>query len=107
MDRGKVVADDTLRGLYRKAPSSSLLRVDLDDATGAGAWLADLRALPGVTTAEVEGEQLRVTLADLAAGAPVVLGWLVERKLGYSHFASDRPDLEAIFLSLTGRRLRD
>jgi ABC-2 type transport system ATP-binding protein len=105
VDHGKVIADDTLRGLEKLVPPSRRLLVDLEPIAGTP-WLADLRTQPGVEAAALEDGRLAVTLADLARG-PGVLGFLAERGQPFQHFATERADLEAIFLSLTGRKLRD
>jgi hypothetical protein len=105
VDHGKVIADDTLRGLEKLVPESRRLVVELDDADGAP-WLADLRAVAGVEAADVSDHTLRVSLADLAR-APEVLAFLAGRKQRFTHFGTERTDLEGIFLALTGRNLRD
>jgi ABC-2 type transport system ATP-binding protein len=104
VDHGKVIADDTLRGLERLAPPSRRLLVDLDGAEAP--WLAELRALAGVEEAALDDGRLAVTLTELER-APAVLGFLAERKQPFHHFATERADLETIFLQLTGRHLRD
>jgi hypothetical protein len=72
-----------------------------------GAWLAEVRALPGVTSATIEGERLNVGMSALSSCAPLVLGWLFEHGHDYHHVHSERGDLEAVFLALTGKKLRD
>jgi ABC-2 type transport system ATP-binding protein len=107
VDHGKVVADDTLRGLEKLAPPTRRLTVALEDSTDApAAWLEELRRLTGVETAEIAQQNLSVTLDDLAR-APGVLAFLAERRQRFTHFATERVDLEDIFLNLTGRHLRD
>jgi ABC-2 type transport system ATP-binding protein len=108
VDHGKVVADDTLRGLEKLAPPSRRMTVTLDDGAAAAsdAWLADLRALTGVESAQLKDQTLGVTLHDLAH-APRVLEFLAAREQRFGHFATERVDLEDIFLTLTGRHLRD
>jgi hypothetical protein len=66
-----------------------------------------LRALPEVSSAAVNNGVLRVGIRHLATDAPRVLQWLVESGYPYSHVASERADLETVFLTLTGRSLRD
>jgi hypothetical protein len=44
---------------------------------------------------------------DLTATAPRVLAWLAENGHPFHHVATERPDLEEAFLSLTGKNLRD
>jgi ABC-2 type transport system ATP-binding protein len=105
VDHGKVIADDTLRGLEKLGPAARELVVDLE-AAGAGAWLAELRGLAGVEAAALDDGRLRVTLVDLARG-PDVLAFLAGRGQKWSHFGTERANLEGIFLALTGTRLRD
>ena len=105
VDHGKVIADDTLRGLEKKVPPTRVLTVEIADP-GTPAWLPDLRALAGVEAAELADQTLRVTLADLER-APAVLAFLGERRQRFSHFSTERADLEDIFLRLTGHTLRD
>ncbi|HEY1239494.1 MAG TPA: ABC transporter ATP-binding protein [Bryobacteraceae bacterium] len=106
IDHGKVIADDTLEGLYRRLPVSNLLVIELENGRN-GLPVEDLRIVSGVRSAELSGGTLRVGVHDLAAGTPVVLQWLVERGNPYRHVVSERADLETVFLTLTGRSLRD
>jgi ABC-2 type transport system ATP-binding protein len=107
IDQGKVVAQDTLQGLYRSLPALNQLTVELGAPVTDGAWLAEVRGLPGVTSATTSGERLNVGVSDLSSGAPLVLGWLSEHGHGFHHVHSERGDLEAVFLALTGKKLRD
>ena len=106
VDHGKVVANDTVRGLQGLLPASSRLSIELRDVA-APDLLSALRLLPAVKSAEVVNGALAVGLADLSAGAPAVLSLLLERGVGYRHVVSERGDLETVFLNLTGRSLRD
>jgi len=106
IDRGKVVADDTLDGLHRLMPATNLLIVDLD-AAADGFPLAELQGLPEVQSAEVRGKELKVGLRDLSSESPKVLQWLADRGWKFQHVSSERATLETVFLTLTGRSLRD
>jgi ABC-2 type transport system ATP-binding protein len=105
VDHGKVIADDTLRGLLSLLPAAARLRVELQDG-GDGAWVGALLTLPGVESATLEDGTLVAGLRETSAGAGV-LGWLNDQSHGYAHFSTERGDLETVFLTLTGRRLRD
>jgi ABC-2 type transport system ATP-binding protein len=105
MDHGQVVADDTLQGLYRLLPVTNLLVVELNAQDGLR--VAEIEALPGVHSAKLESGTLRIGVQDLAQETPRVLAWLVERGHLYHHVSSERADLETVFLTLTGRSLRD
>jgi ABC-2 type transport system ATP-binding protein len=107
IDQGRVVAHDTLRGLLRLLPAANRLSVELAEPPADGAWLDALRALPGVGSASLEGDRLDVGTAALGATAARVLAFLEERGIACDHVHSERGDLEAVFLELTGRSLRD
>jgi ABC-2 type transport system ATP-binding protein len=106
MDRGHVVADDTLRALVRAHPIAQRLVVEVPGAGPEAAWLAPLGQRDGVASANLNDGVLTLELADLA-DAPAILAWLQGQGLALGHFASEKPNLEAIFLVLTGRALRD
>ena len=107
VDHGQVVADDDLRGLARRLPDTRTLSVELDGAhDDAPAWLAALRAELAAEAADLAAGRLTVTLAELTR-APDVLTFLTGHGQPFTHFATERADLEDIFLALTGRTLRD
>jgi ABC-2 type transport system ATP-binding protein len=102
IDHGKVIANDTCENLYRRLPGSNILQVQLESAE----HLEGLTELPGVEWVDQQEQALRVGLKDLNGTAPV-LTWLDQRGVRFSHLTSERASLEAVFLTLTGRRLRD
>jgi len=104
IDHGKVIANDTLQGLYRMLPASNVLVVELEDG---GPPIDEFRSLAVVESAELKGSQLRVGIRSLPDDAPAILQWLVDHGHPYRHIVSERADLETVFLSLTGRSLRD
>ena len=105
IDKGRVVASDTMRGLAAKAPAVNRIWIELDDLAD-GPWLTSVRGVPGVTAARPEGGRLAVDVADLGV-APAVLASVAESGRRVTHFVSERADLESVFLNLTGRSLRD
>jgi ABC-2 type transport system ATP-binding protein len=56
IDHGKVIANDTLHGLYRLLPVSNVLVVELEDG---GPQIDEFRPLAVVESAELKGSQLR------------------------------------------------
>jgi hypothetical protein len=63
--------------------------------------------LPGVTKIDLAGTELSVSAADLGTAAPRVLERLAARGFSCQELTSRRANLEDVFLSLTGRTLRD
>jgi ABC-2 type transport system ATP-binding protein len=107
IDHGKIVADDTLQGLHRLVPARSVLRLELEAGARDGLRMEDLRQLPGVESAELREGGVQIGVRDLAEDAAGILGWLAERGHRFEHLSSERASLEAVFLTLTGRSLRD
>lgn len=105
IDHSKVIADDTLHGLHRLLPVTNVLSIELESPNGFR--LEQLRVLPEVESAELRERLLRVGVRTLADGTPSVLRWLSANGYSYQHIVSERPDLETVFLTLTGRSLRD
>ncbi len=105
IDHGKVLADESPAGLYHRLPSQAALRAELAQAP-SDALLRELGAQRGVTTVRANGATLDIGLHD-TAGAPAVLAWLTAHAGAPLHFATNRASLEDIFLTLTGRTLRD
>jgi ABC-2 type transport system ATP-binding protein len=106
VDHGKVVANDTLQGLYRRLPASNRLLLELT----AGETLSDLAgllAVAGVQAAQREGNRLWIDVEDLSASTPGVLAWLAAGGHRFDKISNESPSLETVFLTLTGRSLRD
>jgi ABC-2 type transport system ATP-binding protein len=106
VDHGRVIASGTLGEVRQLVPASNVLEI-LVDNPGADGWFDPIRALPGVATANTDNAVLQVTLGDLLEHAPAVLLWLRDHGYRCSHIASQRADLETVFLTLTGRSVRN
>ena len=107
IDRGAVVADDTLRDLFRKNAAGAALSLELEGAA-SGPWIAALQSLPCVAAVLADGERLRVALAtDLSATVDVLTTLKANGAPPLAHLEAERPTLESVFLTLTGKRLRD
>lgn len=105
IDHGKVIANDTLQELHKLLPFANVIAIDLDFPDGFEP--EQMLALAEVKSAELKQSTLRVGVHDLSRGAPGVLRWLAENGHSFHHVASEQPDLETVFLNLTGRSLRD
>ncbi len=106
IDHGKVIANDSLAAVRRLVPGVNILEIGVENP-GREGWLADLRAIECVSAVEWDGAALRVTVQDLLGDSPAVLMWLREHGYRSSHIASQRADLETVFLTLTGRSVRN
>jgi ABC-2 type transport system ATP-binding protein len=105
IDHGKVIANDTLQALHQLLPVTNIVAVELDAADGFNP--EQMLALPGVKSSELKQNTLRVGVHDLSREASGVLRWLADNGHSFHHVSSEQPDLETVFLTLTGRSLRD
>ncbi|MBC3916362.1 ABC transporter ATP-binding protein [Undibacterium sp. CY18W] len=107
IDHGKVIANETPADLYRRLPAKAALSVDLVREMSE-ADVAALSVLDGVNSVLLadQGKRLDVTLVehDVALG---LLDWLARHAYKTTHFATAKTNLEDVFLTLTGRSLRD
>jgi ABC-2 type transport system ATP-binding protein len=106
MDHGRIMADDTLAGLLARAPAPNRLRVDVAGAPSA-ALIERLRGMAGVHGVAAAGERLSLGVDDLLATTPQVLQTVSAEGIAVRGFASERANLESVFLTMTGRSLRD
>jgi ABC-2 type transport system ATP-binding protein len=106
VDHGRVLANDTLAGLLASAPIANKLMLKYDPPPDEAA-LAEIGSLPGVTQVKITEGELSVSATDLGTAAPRVLERLAARGFSCQELTSRRANLEDVFLSLTGRTLRD
>jgi len=106
MDHGRVVANDTLSQLKSRSQSSTRLRFDLDNAPSQ-ALIQALSSIPNVSEVRVVQHQIQLTVPAIDQTTEIILATLRSHATACSHISSDRPNLEAVFLELTGRNLRD
>jgi ABC-2 type transport system ATP-binding protein len=105
IDHGEVIANDTLQGLHKLLPVTNVIAIELDNVDGLTP--EKILNLPEVKSVQLEQNTLRIGVHDLSRGAPGVLRWLTDNGNSYCRVSSDQPDLETVFLTLTGRSLRD
>jgi ABC-2 type transport system ATP-binding protein len=106
IDHGRVLADDSLGDLLASVPAANVLTLDYDSSPDRAA-LEELEALPGITQVTLVATRLSVAAADLGTAAPRVLECLAARGFRCRELTSRRANLEDVFLTLTGRSLRD
>lgn len=111
MDGGRIIADGTQAELRALLPSrASRLMVEIAPASLSSLTetiLETLRRTPGATIVTLDESRLSLSLSDLASAVPVALQTLTEHGIVYTSVATERPNLEEVFLHLTGRSLRD
>ncbi len=106
IDHGTIVAEGTPAELKKRVSGDTVtltLRTEGDAAATAGI----VRALPGSDEPAGEANTLRFHVPDGATALPVLLGALTKAGIDAIGVDVNRPTLDDVFLTLTGRSLRD
>ena len=103
MDQGRLVACDTLEGLLLRLPGLIRFRVpkapeELRDRLGK---------LPEARVLGINGRELGLECRDVKKTLLRVVAVLNELQLELTSLETEEPNLERVFLHLTGRQLRD
>jgi ABC-2 type transport system ATP-binding protein len=107
IDHGRVIANDTVRGLYRLLPASRSVELLFDTAAADDALLAALASLPGISGIARSDAGIRIETDDFAAGLPRALDLIAARGVRVASVQTARTTLEDVFIALTGHALRD
>jgi ABC-2 type transport system ATP-binding protein len=94
---GQLVAQDTVEGLREAAGGDASLDVTVQDASAVD--LDRIRAVAGVSAADIDGDDLTVTCDDDAKTA--VINELEEMGAGVADFETTEASLEDLFLAYT------
>jgi ABC-2 type transport system ATP-binding protein len=107
MDHGEIVIEGTPRDLKRQVAGESVV-LSLRDTGGAATRAAALvGAQAFVRDISVEGDQIRLYVADGSAALPRILRLLDAERIGIRSMSLSEPTLDDVFLRQTGRSLRD
>ncbi|MEJ2668654.1 MAG: ABC transporter ATP-binding protein [Deinococcales bacterium] len=101
VDHGNIIALDTVPALLRSASTSHTLSFTPDHPIP----LHRLATLPGVVHVEMEGERVVVRGRDTRFPA-AVLATLADDNVWPRDLRTEQPNLEHLFLELTGRAMR-
>ena len=106
MDHGKVIARGTPGALIASIGAEHLVEL----STGDAAHVVDLPALRqvvGVRDARAENGTIRIQATELHRAVPAVLEELRRQGIPLTELGTHSATLEDVFVSLTGRHLRD
>ncbi len=105
MDRGRLVAEGTRRELIATIGERDLVRLEVGGDVGAAA--AACGELPTVGSADAEDRTVVCLVDGAAASLPRLLEAVAATGASVTGVEVREPDLEDVFLHLTGRALRD
>lgn len=105
MDHGRIIALGTPKELIASIGGEQIVEF----ATGAGVALdpARLTVLPGIHSYKMFAGVHQLSVSELHTAVPEIFAALAEQQLPLTEFRTHSATLEDVFVSLTGRNLRD
>jgi ABC-2 type transport system ATP-binding protein len=106
IDQGKIKAEGTRRELVNLVGQKDRVTI-----VAGGGQLHEaaqrLAALEGVEEAGADDHGITLLVTEASGRLATILGLLAESGISVSGVTVEEPDLEAVFLHLTGKALRD
>jgi ABC-2 type transport system ATP-binding protein len=107
IDHGRIIKEGSPAELIRGLGAAHVIEFALEGPAAAVAE-ADLRALPAVTGARLATDGVcALTVSEPARALPALIGWVSGRGAALAHLETRHATLEDVFVTLTGRHLRD
>jgi ABC-2 type transport system ATP-binding protein len=107
IDHGKLIALGTQKELTQMVGQMDALRLHLPEGQDAGPFVEALRNLPDVKQVTTSDHEIVLIVPEAQEAIPPV--FTQADRLGFKirSVEIEEPNLEAVFLHLTGRALRD
>ena len=106
IDKGTVIADDSAAALKDTLAGDSI-SLTADSSDGAAELARIATSIDAVRSAEVTGESVELQVVGADKVLPQVITAAAARAVAVRSASSTRPTLDDVFLSLTGRSLRE
>jgi ABC-2 type transport system ATP-binding protein len=106
VDKGRVIALGSPRELIRSLGAEHVVEFAMVEGVSAPGDEV-MRALPGVQGLRHEDGACALITAEIHLTVPALLDALGDRRRSLAHLTTHSATLEDVFMSLTGRRLRD
>jgi ABC-2 type transport system ATP-binding protein len=106
LDHGSLMAQGSISELAQSFSKEIRLNLELE-LPPPQSILDQLSHYPGVQKVESEREKIHIRIDDLTQVTPGILAFLGEQGIRIRHLTSERAGLDEIFLTLTGRSMRN
>jgi ABC-2 type transport system ATP-binding protein len=107
MDQGKMIAVGTLAELTQLVGEKETLKLSVAHEMRIMELVEAAKALPGVDGVTAQGDQVILNVDSAQATLSEILSIAAEKEISIRSIDIQEPNLEAVFLHLTGRALRD
>ncbi|MCB2311099.1 ABC transporter ATP-binding protein [Clostridium tagluense] len=105
MDHGKVIAQGTVEELKSIVTDVNYVEITVEDVEVLN--IEQLKAIPGVVQIEVQDEKIKIESKKDVTNLDKIILYFTNNNISIKNIESKNPDLESVFLTLTGRKLRD
>lgn len=105
MDHGKVIAEGTKEELKSIITDSNTVAITVSDASKVRE--EKLKEIQGVKTVEIDENTIKISSEKELNNLDKLILYFTSNKMNIKNIESKVPDLETVFLTLTGRKLRD
>jgi ABC-2 type transport system ATP-binding protein len=105
IDHGKVIAGGTKEELKAIVTNKNTVEVTVSD--GLVIMEEELKKIKGVTGVEVNENKVRIDSLKEIQNLDKIILYFTENGIAIKNVENKVPDLETVFLTLTGRKLRD
>lgn len=106
MDHGKVIALGTCDELKNLITDKDIVLVTVTDSISK-VREEKIKEIRGVEDVEIEDSTIKISSSREVNNLDAVINYFTSNRISIKSVESKTPDLETVFLSLTGRRLRD
>jgi ABC-2 type transport system ATP-binding protein len=107
VDRGIVIAHGTPRELIASLGAEHVVEFTLSNAVDDPRLAGELERLPAVRAVRVSAGVTALTVVELHRSLPSVMSLLEQRGAALASLTTHHATLEDVFVSLTGRHIRD
>ncbi len=107
MDHGKIIALGSPRELVASIGAEHVVEFSVDGGAAQRIDAAELRAIDGVRDARAHNGVVRMQVTALHRAVPALLAELVRRGIPLTELRTHSATVEDVFVTLTGRHLRD
>lgn len=105
IDHGKLIAEGTKEQLKSTITEVSNFLITVSSTNEVRE--DELRSIPGVVATSIKGNNIGISSWKKDDNLNDILAYLMRKNLQIKNIQSKVPDLETVFLNLTGRNLRD
>lgn len=105
IDHGKVIAEGTKEELKGLITDKSVVSLTLNSISNISE--EEIMGINGVFSVELEDNKVKVSSHKETNNLDKLILYFTSKKIGIKNVESKTPDLETVFLTLTGRKLRD